>query len=324
MIKSHMSFDRLPILETRDLRLVAAVAEHGGLTRAAPHLNATQSALSHQLKELETRLGSPLFERVGRRMVPTVRGEQLIGRAREILTALCEAEDALVGTGAAPDARIRIATECYTCYHWLPALLQRYSAEFPRVEVQVIADATDATLAALAGGVIDVAIAHSEVRDRRLTSQRLFKDEVVAIMAPQHRLARREFIDAADMQGEHVYLYSDLEHSWVYQAILRPAGVAASQTTRVTLTEATIELVKAGLGIAFLARWAVQPHVRARTIRAVSYGRGGLHRTWRLVTRTRADSPEHLRAFAGFLREAFRTPPRSVTAPHPLRVDGVA
>jgi LysR family transcriptional regulator for metE and metH len=322
MKEPHMQNDRLPILETRDLRLVAAVAEYGGLTRAAPHLNATQSALSHQLKDLETRLGSPLFERVGRRMVPTMRGERLIARAREILCALCEAEDALVGSGSAPDARIRLATECYTCYHWLPSLLERYAAEFPRVEVQVIADATDEPLAALVSGTIDVAVAHSPLRDRRLTAQRLFRDEVVAVMAPNHRLARRAFIDAADLQGEHVYLYSELEHSWVYQAILRPAGIAPSQTTRITLTEATIELVKAGLGIAFLARWAVQPHVRAHTLRAVSYGRGGVHRTWQLVTRAQGETPAHLRTFTGFLRDAFRVPARSRTAPQPLRVSG--
>jgi LysR family transcriptional regulator, regulator for metE and metH len=319
MKESQLTYDRLPLLETRDLRLVSAVAEHGGLTRAAPHLNATQSALSHQLKELETRLGSPLFERVGRRMVPTMRGERLIGRAREILIALREAEDALVGAAAAPDARIRVATECYTCYHWLPTLLERYSAEYPRVEVQVIAEATDDTLTALLTGVIDVAVAHSDVRDRRLTAQRLFNDEIVAIMSPQHRLASREYIEAADLQGEHVYIYSDFEHSSIYRTILRPAGVPPSRISRVTLTEATIELVKAGLGIAFLARWAVQPHVRARTVRAVSYGRAGMHRTWQLVTRAQSDSPAHLRAFTGFLREAFRVPARSKATPRPLR-----
>ena len=320
MKESHLTYDRLPLLETRDLRLVVAVAEQGGLTRAAPHLNATQSALSHQLKELETRLGSPLFERVGRRMVPTMRGERLIERARDILSALREAEDALVGATAAPDARIRVATECYTCYHWLPALLERYSAEYPRVEVQVIAEATEDTLSALVTGVIDVAVAHSEVRDRRLTAQRLFKDEIVAIMSPQHRLARREFIEAPDLQGEQFYVYSPFEHSSIYQTILRPAGVPPNRISRVSLTEATIELVKAGLGIAFLARWAVQPHVRARTVRAVSYGRSGMHRTWQLVTRAQSDSPPHLRAFIGFLRDAFRAPVRSGATPKPLRV----
>jgi LysR family transcriptional regulator for metE and metH len=257
-------------------------------------------------------------------MVPTKRGERLIARARQILSALCEAEDALAGAQSAPDARIRIATECYTCYHWLPPLLQRYSAEFPRVEVQVIAEATYETLASLVNGTIDVGIAHSDVRDRRLNAQRLFKDEIVAVLAPNHRLARRDYIDAADLLGEHVYLYSDLENSWVYQTILRPAGVPPTRTTRITLTEATIELVKAGLGIAFMARWAVQPHVRARTLRVVSYSRAGMHRTWHLVTRAQGDTPAHLRTFTAFLRDAFRVPSRSGTIPQPLRVTGAA
>ncbi len=315
-----MPYDRAPRLEMRDLRLVAAVAEHGGLTRAAPHLNATQSALSHQLKELETRLGSRLFERVGRRMVPTLKGERLATQARDILSALHEAEEGATGEDNTPDARIRISTECYTCYHWLPALLERYAKQFPRVEVEVVADATDDAFNALLEGTIDVTVAQSEVRDRRLKAQRLFEDELMVVMAPNHRLANREFIEAADLAGERIYVYSPLEHSMVYQRILRPAGVPTSQISRVTLTEATIELVKAGLGIAFLARWAVQPHVKARTVHAVSYGKGGEHRVWKLVTRTQGDTPAHLRAFTAFLREAFKvSSSRSRATPVPLR-----
>ena len=72
-------------LDLRHLRLVAAVAESGGQTRAARRLNLTQSALSHQLRELEGRIGSPLFIRTSRRMVLTAVGERILGTARRVL-----------------------------------------------------------------------------------------------------------------------------------------------------------------------------------------------------------------------------------------------
>ena len=72
MTRYHGSMD----LEIRHLRLVVAIAETGSVTRAGERLYLTQSALSHQLKDIESRLNTPLFHRVGKRMVPTAAGEQ--------------------------------------------------------------------------------------------------------------------------------------------------------------------------------------------------------------------------------------------------------
>src|SRR3954471_23871519 len=72
-------------LDLRHLRLVAAMADSGGQTRAAQRLNLTQSALSHQLRELESRIGTPLFIRASRRMVLTAAGERVLASARRVL-----------------------------------------------------------------------------------------------------------------------------------------------------------------------------------------------------------------------------------------------
>src|SRR5262245_19557925 len=111
-------------LDLRHLRLVAAVAESGGQTRAARRLNLTQSALSHQLRELESRIGAPLFIRASRRMVLTATGERILGTARRVLHEVEALERDLVAESASGGAGVvRLATECYTVYHWLPGVV---------------------------------------------------------------------------------------------------------------------------------------------------------------------------------------------------------
>src|SRR3954453_21419479 len=95
-------------LEVRHLQLVAAVAEVGSLTRAGDRLHVTQSALSHQLRDIEDRLGAPLFHRRGKRLVLTPAGEHLLQSARDVLERLRQTEDAIRRLGAERRSVLRI------------------------------------------------------------------------------------------------------------------------------------------------------------------------------------------------------------------------
>ena len=99
-------------LELRHLRLVAAVAECGSLTRAGAVLHLTQSALSHQLLDIEDRLGARLFHRLGRKMIPTPAGDRLLASARSVLAELGAAEEAIRAGMQPPSVPLRITTEC--------------------------------------------------------------------------------------------------------------------------------------------------------------------------------------------------------------------
>jgi LysR family transcriptional regulator for metE and metH len=110
------------VLEVRHLRLVAAIVDQGSLTRASARLNLTQSALSHQLIELEQRLGTPLFHRVNKRMSPTEAGERVLATARRVLEELSETEQELYLFATDRRGTIRLTTQCYTVYHWLPTV----------------------------------------------------------------------------------------------------------------------------------------------------------------------------------------------------------
>src|SRR5258705_12004514 len=128
-------------LEVRHLRLVRAVAAFGGLTSAGRELHLTQSALSHQLRDVETRLGTPIFLRVGKRMVLTSAGERLLRSAEEILGTLERTEAAIRGLAAVGRGRLRVSTGSYTQYHWLPLALKRFRPVCPNVDVQIVTGA---------------------------------------------------------------------------------------------------------------------------------------------------------------------------------------
>lgn len=290
------------ILEIRHLRLIAAVAQHGSLTRAGRELHLTQSALSHQLLELEGRLRTRLFLRMGKRMVPTVAGLRLLETARQTLPALLEAEEDLRRLASGRDSVLRISTECYTCYHWLPGVLQGFRERFPRVEVQVVAEVTRDPVPALLDGRIDLGIVFTAERDERLTYHPLFSDELCVITAPNHRLAGRAYLRPEDFAGENVVMYAMREsESTLFREVLLPAGVRPARVTSIQLTEGIVELVKAGHGIAVLARWAAAPHLQAGTLRAVRLTRSGFHRQWAAATVRQPHPPEYLRVFAELL-----------------------
>src|SRR5688572_5899075 len=180
-------------VEMRHLRLIAAIAEHGSMTAAADALDLTQPALSHQLRELESRLRSPLFVRTGRRMVLTPAGEQLALIARAVLPQIDGFErQVLEGELTAPRGTIRIATQCYTAYHWLPAVLRSFRDRWPSVELRVGAEHTSAPIPALREGALDLAIVYHKVLDKRVRLEPLFEDEMVLVTAPDHPLAKRE------------------------------------------------------------------------------------------------------------------------------------
>lgn len=289
-------------LEVRHLRLASAIADTGSVTRAAHRLHLTQSALSHQLKDIEARLGTPLFLRSHRRMVLTAAGKRLLDSAHRILGELDQVETDLAAAGPQTRGVLRVTTECYTAYHWLPSVLPEFRAAWPRVEVRIVPDVTRRALTALLAGDVDVAIVSRRPENRRIAYTPLFADDIVIAVAPSHPLAARPYVRPADLAREHVIVNDSREQgSYLLERVLRPAGVVPAQISRVPFTEAIVELVKAGLGLTAIARWAIAPALEAGTLVAVPITRRGWRREWQAATRIVKITPPHQAALVALL-----------------------
>jgi len=305
-------------LEVRHLRLVAAVADFGSLTRASERLNVTQSALSHQLRDIEQRLGTNLFLRVGRRLVLNGAGERLLSAARDVLVRLDAAEEDVRRMGRDHGGILRITTECYTCYHWLPPLLAEYRRTQPGIDVRIEVGATGRAAPMVAEGKVDLAIVSSTVRDRRLSVRPLFEDDVVLVMAPTHRLAAHASVPIEALKGETLLIYPPRAESRVLNEVLLPGGAAPARIVEVQLTEAICELVKAGQGVSVLARWAVQPLVDARQLVARPLAARGMRRQWSAVMPLEIAKLDYVREFVSLLAEHAPTTRRGRLELSPL------
>jgi LysR family transcriptional regulator, regulator for metE and metH len=284
-------------LDVRHLRLVVAIAEHRSLTRASEVLHLTQSALSHQLRDIEERLGTRLFLRLNKRMALTPAGDRVLTTARTVLEELSGTEAAIRGGLKEAVVPLRLSTECYTCYHWLPAVLKPYRERFPNVEIRIDAGSTRRPLPPLLEGKLDLAIMSSTIRDPRVAVRPVFEDEQVAVVARDHPFARLPYVRLVDFRKERLFTYVEREDSHFVTRVLEPAGVVPRLIEPVQITEAIIEMTRAGLGVAVLARWAVAPYLADGSLRAVRVTPEGLRREWKAVMPKALEQADYIDAF---------------------------
>lgn len=289
-------------LEIRHLQLVQAIAEEGGVTRAGARLHLTQSALSHQLRDIEGRLGTQLFARLGRRMVLTPAGEQVLRSARLVLGELERTEQEIRRSATGERGVLRLTTQCNTIYHWLPSRLKLFHREFPDVDVEVVGGATDDPISYLLEGRIDLAIVFRGAKDSGLVYRPLFPDEIAVVMHPRNPLARRPFLAAPDFADQRLIVYSiPRESNMVFREVLIPAGVTPARVTHIQLTEAIIEMVKAGMGISVLPRWTVAPQINRGELVARPLTSSGRFREWSAAYRRQPEPPPYLLGFVDLL-----------------------
>jgi LysR family transcriptional regulator, regulator for metE and metH len=267
------------LLEVRHLRLVRAIADEGNVTRAGGRLHLSQSAVSHQLLDLERELGTRLFDRIGKRMIATAAGTRLIEAANRMLGELAELERAIDGTKR-ETTKLRVTSSCFTSYHWLPAALSHFAGAHPEVELEVVLEATRRAVPALVADEVDVAIVTDPPRDDSWHKSLVVDSELVVLANPTHPImqrVRRGTLRWGELRDCEILVYDIAEadqqrldyavrESWRHASGERLA--APLTVRRIVLSEALLELVRAGRGVGLVDRWTVASRL-GRDIRAV-------------------------------------------------------
>src|SRR4051812_40534224 len=129
---------RAMILEVRHLRILTAIADHGTVSAATKHVYLTQAAISHQLIELEQRLGLQFFHRTPRGMVATDAGAEMIEVARDVLARLATAEASMLRSAPRSAGRLRVGTDSAPALAWLPAAVAIVRRRLPHIRAELV------------------------------------------------------------------------------------------------------------------------------------------------------------------------------------------
>ncbi|MEP6610554.1 MAG: LysR family transcriptional regulator [Mucilaginibacter sp.] len=250
-------------------RLIDTISKDGTLTKAANTLHLTQSALSHQLKELEKELDVEIFSRQGKRLHLTDQGYRFLRTSEKILAEIKSLEEDINNYKNGKTGNLSISMQCYTAYHWLPGIIKYYKKQWPDINIQILSDATRRPLEFLMNGDLDIGIIRTQMVNTKIRYEPIFEDRLVAVICSDHHLAKKDVIEIADFHGEELILplydpsYQDTP---IIESLIQSQHVKPKTLHRIHYTDATIEMVNAGLGITVMADWIVAPYLAGRNI----------------------------------------------------------
>ena len=268
------------MIDLRHLRTIHALRETESLQEAAERLCLTQSALSHQFRELEDRIGMPLFVRKTKPVRFTSAGLKLLQLAEQVLPLVRSAERDLGKLTSGSAGRLYIAIECHSCYQWLMPSVDEFRGAWPEVELDLASGFAFAPLPALERGDLDLVVTSDPVDLPGITYVPLFGYEALLAIDNHHALCEKPYLEPADIAGETLITYPiERNRLDIFTRFLDPADIEPPQVRTCELTVMMMQLVASGRGVCCLPNWAVHEYSSRGYVTAKRLGEKGLQAT---------------------------------------------
>jgi LysR family transcriptional regulator, low CO2-responsive transcriptional regulator len=284
----------------RQLRTFEAAARHLHFGRAAAELHLSQPAVSIQLKELETDIGLPLFEQMGRRMHLTDTGRGLAMHVRAILTRLREADDAIEGLkGAAGELHIASTT---TAEYFVPRLLAAFRLERAGLKIRLTVKNRELVVRDLIENANDLVVMGAAPANLDTVAIPFAKNPLAIIAAPDHALARKRRIRLSQL-AEDTFLVREpgsgtrtaMERCFFTQKF-RP-----KETVEIGSNETIKQAVMAGMGVSFLSLHTTGLELASRRLTVLRVAGMPVMRNWCVIHRQRKRLSPAASAFKDYL-----------------------
>ncbi len=250
-----------------DLRLVAAIADSGSLSRAAERVHLAVSSASHRLAQLESALGVQLFERHARGLTPTTAGESLLRHARQVLAQLEQMHADLAPYASGLNAQVVVFANTNAINCFLPEDLGDFLREHPQIRISLEEQPSPAIVRAVAAGQVDIGVVAAEGDFGGLAVTPYRRDRLVLIVAVDHPLAQKTEIAFAEVLTEaFVCLHAG---SAIHTFMMNHAALLGGRLDvriQVRSFAAVCRMVAAGVGIGMVPRSSVSTVDRLKTV----------------------------------------------------------
>jgi len=268
-------------IDSRQLRAFVSLAKHGSFTVAAKELCLTQSAVSHSMRALEEDLGCRLFDRMGKTILLTLAGEQMLPHAEEILKQMGQARAGVLKLSQWGQSRLRVCASSTACQYILPGVLQEFQKTFPKVQVAIEPGDSNQAAQFLSEKKVDCAICLEPDHHERFEFRPLFSDELLFLVGAEHPWAKQGRVERNEIPIQRYVLYNKGTYTFgLIERYFQQESISLNTVIELRSMEAIKEFVKLGLGISILAPWVVEKELREKTLSAFPLGRRKLQRQW--------------------------------------------
>jgi DNA-binding transcriptional LysR family regulator len=294
-------------MDLKRLRTFVVVADLGTVSKAAVRLRISQSALSRQISDLEYECGFKLFDRIGRRLFLTTRGEQLLGHCRAVLGQLGSLGERIELLKRGDSGVLKVAAPPQTIESVLSGFLPRYTKRFPNVRVKLTEALGMDQVPLLERGEVHIGIRHEQGVNPWFESVALPSDDVLAASLPSFQLGSGGMIDIVSL-ASHPLLVLDDGYSVrrLFNAACRVADVEPNILLESRAPHTLLALAEAGQGVAIIPSVLRTDRYRLRIAR-VTHRRKPLRDRYVIQWDKRRPMPSYAQNFCAALAVYMRS-----------------
>lgn len=259
-------------MEIKQLIMFQTAAVELNFTKTAQILGYVQSSITTNIIALEEELGTPLFERLGKRVILTEAGALLQDYADKILGLTEEALE-VVGGNNEPSGTLRICASETQCTYRLPNILKEFQTKYPKVELVFRPAISEKDiLILLSEGQIDVALlSMNSLTSNYLIVKELIEEPMAVICSPSNPLSNKQEVCPIDLTNQRLLLTEECDYRNAFESTLTLAGVKPKSKLELGDVEAIKECVMAGLGVAILPQISVKREIIEGSIKKVNW-----------------------------------------------------
>ena len=290
----HVTFRQLKVLE--------AVARHSSFTRAAEELHLTQPAVSMQIKQLESAIGLPLFEQVGKRIFLTDAGRTMRHYSRAMTQQLAEAKDALEELKGNEGGHFKISVAS-TVNYYATRLLASFCREHPGVRVSLDVTNRETLLRQLDSNETDIALMGQPPEGLDVVAEPFKDNPLVVIASPDHRLVRRrKTVPLSELEGETFIIREEGSGTRLaMERFFAEFGITPSSRIELNSNEALKQSVEAGLGLGFVSVHTLEFELELGRLKILKVEGFPVVRRWYVVHRCGKRLSAAARAYKAFV-----------------------